>query len=75
MESLQDWRCVDAQGEGGWVVGFEELEGSAELVNRYEDARLRAKALDSKHDLDGSPSGSSPSSGACQLVDQIRRPD
>jgi hypothetical protein len=43
-----------------------------ELVDRYEDARRRAQALDRKHELDGSPSLSNPSSSLWCLVDQIR---
>jgi hypothetical protein len=44
----------------------------AELVSRYEDARRRAQALDKKHDGDGSPPRSNPSSGTWQLIDQIK---
>jgi RloB-like protein len=43
-----------------------------ELVGRYEDARRRARALDHKHELDGSPPRSNPSSSLWCLVDQIR---
>lgn len=42
------------------------------LVSRYAIARSRAMALDRKHELDGSPHGSNPSSGAWQLIDRIR---
>lgn len=44
----------------------------AKLTDRHEDARRRAQALDRKHDLDGSPPRSNPSSSAWQLVDAIR---
>lgn len=46
-----------------------------ELARRYEDARRRAQALDRKHELDGSPPRSNPSSSLWQLVDQIRGSD
>jgi hypothetical protein len=43
-----------------------------ELVVRHEDARRRAQELDRKHELDGSPALSNPSSSLWCLVDQIR---
>ena len=43
-----------------------------ELVGRYEAARRRAQALDRKHELDGSPPRSNPSSSMWCLIDQIR---
>lgn len=46
----------------------------AELACRYEDGRRRAKQLDQKHDLDGSPLRSNPSSGTWRLIDRIREP-
>lgn len=45
-----------------------------ELIGRYEEARRRAQALDRKHELDGSPPRSNPSSGVWCLIDQIRWP-
>jgi hypothetical protein len=47
----------------------------AALASQYEDARHRAQALDRKHELDGSPSGSNPSSQAWRLIDTIRHAD
>jgi hypothetical protein len=44
------------------------------LVGRYEDARRRAQALDRKHQMDGSPPRSNPSSSLWCLVDEIRGP-
>jgi hypothetical protein len=46
----------------------------ASLASQYEDARRRAQALDRKHDLDGSPARSNPSSEAWRLVEGIRQP-
>jgi hypothetical protein len=42
------------------------------LGERYEDARDRAKSLDEKHEGDGSPPRSNPSSEVWKLVDRIR---
>ena len=42
-----------------------------ELVGCYEDARRRAQALDRKHEMDGSPPRSNPSSSLWCLVDEI----
>jgi hypothetical protein len=42
------------------------------LVDRYEDARLRAHALDAKHEGDGSPPNSNPSSGMWRVIDRVR---
>ncbi len=42
------------------------------LADRYDEAKQRAIRLDQKHDGDGSPPGSNPSSGMWRLVDQIR---
>jgi len=57
------------------LLGCAKVPTSAaltELVGRYEDARRRAQALDRKHELDGSPLRSNPSSSLWCLVDQIR---
>lgn len=43
-----------------------------DLTREHETARTRAKALDLKHALDGSPPRSNPSSNMWQLIDQIR---
>ena len=45
----------------------------AALARLYEEARRRAQALDSKHELDGSPPRSNPSSEVWRLVETIRR--
>jgi hypothetical protein len=57
------------------LLGCEKVPTIAaliELVGRYEDARRRAQALEQKHELDGSPPRSNPSSSLWCLVDQIR---
>ena len=46
-------------------AAFELLRG------QYTDARNRARALDVKHDGDGSPARSNPSSGLWRLIDSI----
>jgi hypothetical protein len=46
-------------------------EALTELESRHSAARTRAQALDAKHDGDGSPPRSNPSSGVWRLVDQI----
>lgn len=45
----------------------------AALFSQYEDARRRAQALDHKHELDGSPPRSNPSSEAWRLIETIRQ--
>jgi hypothetical protein len=45
------------------------------LISKYEDARDRARALDRKHELDGSSPRSNPSSEAWRLIEKIRQPD
>lgn len=42
------------------------------LADHHEDAKARAINLDVKHEGDGSPLGSNPSSGMWRVVDQIR---
>ncbi len=44
-----------------------------QLENHYEDAKRRARALDRKHQGDGSPPRSNPSTGMWRLIDSIRR--
>lgn len=68
---------ADAQHKSSDLLKFGKSPTTAalaDLVSRYEDARRRAKALDEKHRLDGSPPRSNPSSGAWCLIDQIRHP-
>lgn len=43
------------------------------MADRYTTARARAQALDAKHQGDGSPPRSNPSSNLWELVDAIRR--
>lgn len=67
-----------AQEMSSGLLGFEKVPTAAALIElsaRYEDARRRAQALDRKHDLDGSPPRSNPSSSMWCLVDQVRGPD
>jgi hypothetical protein len=42
------------------------------LSERYEEARRQAIKLDEKHEGDGSPPGTNPSSGVWRLIDVIR---
>lgn len=43
------------------------------LYNLFEDARQRAWDLDIKHEGDGSPPMSNPSSGVWELIESIRQ--
>jgi hypothetical protein len=64
----------DAQRRSTGLLAFGKVPTPAaleELAIRYEDARRRAQALDKKHDRDGSPPRSNPSTGAWRLIDQI----
>ena len=45
----------------------------AALSSQYKHARRRAQALDRKHELDGSPPRSNPSSDAWRLIETIRQ--
>jgi RloB-like protein len=45
----------------------------AALTSQYEDARRRAQDLDRRHELDGSPPRSNPSSEAWRLIETIRQ--
>lgn len=47
-------------------------EALAQLEERFEQAKERARALDRKHELDGSPPRENPSSNIWELVDRIR---
>jgi hypothetical protein len=76
---FQDWGAAidrgDAQRKSSDLLGCGKAPTSAALtglVGRYEEARRRARALDSKHALDGSPPRSNPSSGIWRLIDRIR---
>jgi RloB-like protein len=44
----------------------------ASLAERYDEARDRAMALDAKHENDGSPRRSNPSSEMWRLIDRIQ---
>jgi hypothetical protein len=46
-----------------------------QLVQRYGAAKQRACQLDKKHEQEGSPPNSNPSSGVWRLVDAIRGPE
>ena len=52
------------------ILTTKALEG---LADRYQDAVKRAKALDKKHEDDGSPPRSNPSSEVWKLVERIRK--
>jgi hypothetical protein len=49
-------------------------DAAQQLVARYAAAAERAQKLDAKHEGDGSPPGSNPSSGVWRLVEIIRDP-
>ena len=55
----------------GKALSAQALEA---LASRYEEALKRAKTLDAKHEGDGSPPRSNPSSEVWKLVERIRKP-
>lgn len=66
----------DAQRKAATYLNYGKTPTStslASLSSRYEDARRRAQALDRKHELDGSPPRSNPSSEAWRLIETIRQ--
>jgi RloB-like protein len=66
----------DAQTRAASLLGCKKTLSEAALdalAVRYTDAARRAKALDKKHEGDGSPPRSNPSSEAWKLVDEIVR--
>jgi hypothetical protein len=76
---FQDRRAAidrgDAQRKSSDLLGRGKAPTPAalrDLADRYEEARRRARALDGKHALDGSPPRSNPSSGMWRLIDRIR---
>lgn len=67
----------EAQSRSKTLLGCEKTLSPgalAELGARYEAARARALRLDEKHEGDGSPRHSNPSSNLWALVDRIRTP-
>jgi hypothetical protein len=67
---------VEAQRKIRDLLRFEKVpthQVLEDLVVRYVDARRRAIALDTKHELDGSPYRSNPSSEVWHLVDRMSR--
>ena len=59
--------------ELGLIKGKRIDESSSDhLMEKYEDARRRAKELDRWHEGNGSPPRSNPSTGVWRLVDSIR---
>lgn len=64
-----------AQARARDLLGCEKRLSDAALEilgERHDDAQARAIALDAKHDGDGSPRRSNPSSEIWKLVDRIR---
>lgn len=64
-----------AQRRSAELLGCEKsltVAATDSLYERYDDARRRALALDSKHEGDGSPPRSNPSSDVWRLVDHAR---
>jgi hypothetical protein len=68
-EAQKTWAGIC--GEKGKAVGPKMV---SELMERFDDARSRAEALDTKHKLDDSPPASNPSSSVWRLVDRILGP-
>jgi len=65
----------DAQSAAAALLGCGKVLTRAAmdlLYDGYEDARDRAQRLDAKHDGDGSPPGSNPSSSVWTLIEAIR---
>jgi hypothetical protein len=65
----------DAQHRSRELLGCEKVltpDALEHLGQRYEDARKRAQDLDTKHEGDGSPPRSNPSSSLWKLIDRIR---
>ena len=63
-----------AQRRSSELLGFGKVPtpaALAELAGRYEEARRRAQSLDKKHDREGAPPRSNPSTGTWRLIDQI----
>lgn len=67
----------DVQRQTRELLGCGKLltpEALSALQCRHDEAVSRAQALDKRHDGDGSPFGSNPSSTLWRLVEQIRSP-
>jgi hypothetical protein len=67
-----------AQAKASALIGCKKvLSESAleDMASRYHEAVLRSKALDEKHEGDGSPRRSNPSSEVWKLVDRIVHPE
>jgi hypothetical protein len=67
-----------AQARAKTLLGCSKVlteDAHSMLAERYADAVKRARGLDKKHDGDGSPPRSNPSSEAWKLVDRIQHPD
>lgn len=63
-----------AQARSKTLLGSQKRLGrdeARELAGRFEDAKARAQALELKHDGDGSPVHTNPSSTIWRLVDRI----
>jgi hypothetical protein len=66
-----------AQSRSKTLLGCKKLlteQALLELAGRHEEAARRAKKLDRKHEGDGSPPRSNPSSEVWQVVEQIKHP-
>ena len=85
---LELWFILHFESQTAWIERGRAQSRSKELLDcsksltepalgvlaeRYADARDRAKALDVKHEGDGSPPRSNPSSGVWRLIDSISR--
>jgi hypothetical protein len=65
----------DAEAETEKLLGCSKTptpSALGQLVEKYSLAKERALQLDKKHEQDGSPSSSNPSSAVWRLVDVIR---
>ncbi|MEU6410637.1 RloB family protein [Microbispora sp. NPDC046933] len=66
----------EAQDSAKALLGCDKVlttRALEQLIERHEIAMSRAQALDRKHDGDGSPSRSNPSTDVWRLIQRIRR--
>ncbi len=83
---IELWFVLHKEDRTGWVhrheiqarcrelLGFDKTLGDSDvlgLMKAFEAGQRRAEGLDAKHDQDGSPSGSNPSTSAHRLVARI----
>jgi hypothetical protein len=69
---LEVWFLLHFGDQNGFIDRH-AAQGQAEAVLHCSKSLSRAIRLDAKHEADGSPPGSNPSSGMWRLVDMIRQ--